>query len=171
MRESTAKRKVKWRMPRSRGQAVVEMALVGLILGMLLAAAIDFGRAYYTAIVVQNMAGEGASYGALYPEYDQINQSCSTIFPVPLNLTIQERARRVGKDRGLVIKRQNQDAATILVNPNACQQRCVGDRITVQVTYRINDLFLPGLLGIRDIPITRSAAQTITRDAPLANCG
>jgi Flp pilus assembly protein TadG len=155
---------------RSRGQALVEMALVGLVLAMLLAAAIDFGRAYYTAIIVQNMAGEGASYGALYPEYDQVNQSCSIVSPVPLNLSIQERARRVGRDRGLVIKRQNQDAAIISVVPASCQQRCTGDQITVQVTYRITDLFLPGLLGISSIPITRSASQTIQRDAALANC-
>src|SRR6476660_9764989 len=64
----------KLKTPKWRGQALVEFALMGLILGMLLASAVDMGRAYYTAVVVTNMAGEGASYAALNPEKD-INYS------------------------------------------------------------------------------------------------
>src|SRR5678815_4299506 len=55
---------------RTRGQALVEMALIGLFPLLLLAAAVDFGRAYYTAVIVTNMAGEGAAYAALYPDQD-----------------------------------------------------------------------------------------------------
>lgn len=148
---------------------MVEMALAGLFLGMLLAAAIDFGRAYYTAVVVANMAGEGASYAALNPDYDQQDTQCTLSGSVPLNKTIQERVRRVARDRGLVIKKEDQDATIIVItsgdnSSTGCQQRCTGQSITVKVTYVINDLFLPGLLGFRRIPITKSASQIILRD-------
>ena len=85
------------RRPKSRGQAIVEMALVSLVLGMMLAAAIDFGRAFYTATVVTNMAGEGAAYAAIYPDRDaEPGQQYCSIFTVDQWVSIQERARRVG---------------------------------------------------------------------------
>ena len=67
-----------FRRPRARGQALVEFALMGLILGMLLAAAVDFGRAYYTALIVEDMAGEGAHYAAKFPANDLVDPSCLT---------------------------------------------------------------------------------------------
>jgi hypothetical protein len=152
---------------RAAGQAVVEMALMGLFLGMLLAAAVDFGRAYYTAVVIENMAGEGAAYAAMWPEYDLEDHSCS-ILGYADSVTIQERVRKLAKDRGLVIEKEDQDSANIRVtvgnNIKACSKRCAGEAITVQVKYNLNDLFLPGLLGFKDIPITQSATQLILRD-------
>lgn len=159
---------------KKRGQAVVEVALLSLFLALLLAGAIDFGRAFYTAVVVSNMAGEGASYAALYPDQDQniSNQTCSILRPVPTKASIQERARRVAKDHGLTIETQDQNLATITVSTDGygttCRARCAGRTITVRVTYRIDDLFLPSVLGIRQIAITKSASQLITRD-PQAN--
>ena len=40
----------------------IMLVFYGVMLGMLLAGAVDLGRAYYTAVVVTNMAGEGAAY-------------------------------------------------------------------------------------------------------------
>jgi Flp pilus assembly protein TadG len=153
--------------PKRRGQAIVEMALVSLILGMVLAAAIDFGRAFYTATVVTNMAGEGAAYAAIYPDRDaDPDQQYCSIFTVDQWVSIQERARRVAKDRGLVIERGDQDLAQIAVTTDGhgtiCSDRCPGRTITVRVTYNLNDLFLPGFLGFDSIPITRQASQLIT---------
>src|SRR4028119_916415 len=98
---------------RAKGQALVEFALMGMFLGMLLAAAVDFGRAYYTSIIVTNMAGEGAAFAALFPDQDKDplipeNGACSTMQPVQLHKSIQERARKVGKEHGLVIEKQDQ---------------------------------------------------------------
>ena len=45
-----------------KAQSIVEFALGSFLLLMLLAASVDLGRAFYTWIVVQNMAGEGAGY-------------------------------------------------------------------------------------------------------------
>ena len=155
------------RRPKSRGQAVVEMALVSLILGMVLAAAIDFGRAFYTATVVTNMAGEGAAYAAIYPDRDaEPGQQYCSIFTVEQRVSIQERARRVAKDRGLSIERGDQDLAQIAVTTDghgaSCSDRCPGRTITVRITYNLDDLFLPGFLGFDSIPITRQASQMIT---------
>jgi hypothetical protein len=53
---------------RSRGQSLVEFALVLPILLLLLAGAIDLGRAYFSAISLENAVKEGAFFGARDPE-------------------------------------------------------------------------------------------------------
>ena len=159
-----------------RGQAVVEMALISVFLGMMLAGAIDFGRAFYTATVVTNMAGEGAAYAAIYPDRDaDPDQQYCSIFTVDEWASIQERARRVARDRGLIIERGDQDLANIAVTTDghgmSCSDRCPGRTITVRVTYNLDDLFLPGFLGVSGIPITRQASQMITGEVGrFGNC-
>jgi Flp pilus assembly protein TadG len=143
-----------------RGQALVELALMGLLLALLLAGVIDFGRAYYTSVIVENMAGEGAAYAALYPGREYRNNTCS-IETVSDEISIQERVRRVARERGLVIESEDQASAVIAISPANCWQRCAGTQLTVTVTYRLNDLFLPKLLGISNISITKSATQTV----------
>ena len=161
------RRPVKLRGKRYAGQAVVEMALMGIFLGMLLAAAIDFGRAYYTAVVIESMAGEGAAYAAMYPERELGVNTCS-ITPYAASMSIQERVRKLAKDRGLVIDAEDQTSASIIVtvgnNIKDCRKRCQGEAISVEVRYKLNDLFLPGMIGIKEIPITRTATQLILRD-------
>ncbi len=143
-----------------KGQALLEMALLGLFLALLLAAATDFGRAFYTAVVVTNMAGEGAAFGALQPDRDANYPTGCAEFPVVANQNIQDRARRVAQDRGLVIRQPSQ--ASVLVSPGNCLTRCVGQNITVTVAYTITDLFLPGLLGTQSVTIRKSSVQQMT---------
>ena len=65
------------RRDRSRGQSVVEFALVLPILLLLLAATIDFGRLFYLYVAVNNAAKEGALYGARAPLCDDdSNPAC-----------------------------------------------------------------------------------------------
>jgi Flp pilus assembly protein TadG len=154
------------RRRKARGQALVEFALMGLILGMLLAAAVDFGRAYYTALIVENMAGEGAAYGAKWPENDIFSQGCIGL--VRANLNIQDRARRVAADRGLIISQPSQ--ADVVVTPASCFDRCPGVTLSVTVTYHMNDLFLPSLLGMQSITIRKSATQRVERPAHVPSC-
>lgn len=52
---------------RSRGQALVEFALILPIMLFLLVIAIDFGRLFYLNIGINNGAREGAAYGAKVP--------------------------------------------------------------------------------------------------------
>ena len=48
----------------AKGQAIAEMAAVTPVLVLLLLAAVDFGRLYYTNIEVVNAARAGAQYGS-----------------------------------------------------------------------------------------------------------
>ena len=152
-----------------KGQALVEMALMGTLLGMLLAGAVDLGRAYYTAVVVTNMAGEGAAYAAINPDKD-INYptagTCSQL-SVATPQDIQDRAKLVARERGLIISPTN---ASVTITPD-CSTRCAGNTITVKVTYQMTDLLIPGLLGMRSITINKSASQLITQNAYAATCG
>ncbi|MGH8013726.1 MAG: TadE/TadG family type IV pilus assembly protein [Candidatus Binataceae bacterium] len=47
-----------------RGQSAVELALLAPVLILILLAAADFGRLFYTSIAVSNAARAGAQYGA-----------------------------------------------------------------------------------------------------------
>ena len=53
--------------PRSRGQALVEFAIVLPVFLLLLVAAVDVGRVFFTYIDANNAAREGAAYGAANP--------------------------------------------------------------------------------------------------------
>ena len=61
---------------RERGQSLVETAIVFPILLLLLAAVVDFGRAFDAYIVLTNAAREGARWGSVNPELtaDQVKQ-------------------------------------------------------------------------------------------------
>jgi Flp pilus assembly protein TadG len=50
-----------------RGQSVLEMALVTLVLVAVAAGAADLGRAMHTWIVIHNAAREGARYASRFP--------------------------------------------------------------------------------------------------------
>lgn len=61
---------------RERGQSLVETAIVFPILLLLLAAVVDFGRAFDAYIVLTNAAREGARWGSVKPELtaDEVKQ-------------------------------------------------------------------------------------------------
>lgn len=63
--------KLPWRKKRvSRGQAMVEFALVLPLLALLLVMAIDFGRVFFGWVALQNVARVGANYAAQHPTAD-----------------------------------------------------------------------------------------------------
>src|SRR5215216_1945841 len=74
-----------------KGQSLIEFAFGALLLVLLLAAAVDFGRAFYTYVVVQNMAGEAATFLSGQPDNDVF----SPHYAGPDNNTFQFRARNV----------------------------------------------------------------------------
>jgi Flp pilus assembly protein TadG len=61
----------KRRKRRERGQSLVETAVVLPILLLLLAAIIDFGRAFDAYIILTNAAREGARFGSVKPELSE----------------------------------------------------------------------------------------------------
>ncbi len=52
---------------RSRGQSLVEFALILPILLLLVVSAADAGRLFFAYVTIENAAREGAFFGALHP--------------------------------------------------------------------------------------------------------
>jgi len=141
-----------------KAQSLIEFAFGALLLVLLLAAAVDFGRAFYTYVVVQNMAGEAASFLAGQPD----NDYTSGHYAGPDNNTFQFRARNVAaRVMGAIINPNN---VNINSDPNprngtdvwvdvAQPSRCAGTPFTVTVRYHIQDLFFPAFLGMNEITV------------------
>ena len=62
---------------KSRGQALVEMAMILPLFVLLLLITIDFGRVYFSFIQINNAAREGANYAALDPANDPLIQNAA----------------------------------------------------------------------------------------------
>jgi hypothetical protein len=67
------------RRARSRGQSLVELALVVPVLLLVLLLAIDLGRAFYSWVILQNAARIGANYAGLNAEGWESNPDSPTI--------------------------------------------------------------------------------------------
>ncbi len=63
--------------PGRRGQALVELALILPVLLLLLAGAVDLGRAWYSQITITNAAREGALEAGMNPDSYAAGQPCS----------------------------------------------------------------------------------------------
>ncbi len=59
----------------SRGQAIVELALVTPAMLILLLLAVDFGRLFFTFVAVNNAAHEGAFYAAEHASHSPFDQT------------------------------------------------------------------------------------------------
>ena len=66
------------RRPRSRGQSLVEFALILPLLLIFLATVLDLGRIYYANISLLNAAREGAFQASKTPDSYQAGQPCNT---------------------------------------------------------------------------------------------
>lgn len=66
------------RRPRTRGQSLVEFALILPIVLLFLAAVVDLGRVFYATISLNNAAREGVFQAAQTPESFQAGQACNT---------------------------------------------------------------------------------------------
>lgn len=69
--------RLRWRRrERSRGQSMVEFALVLPLMLLLFAGAADLGRLFFNFVAVENAVKEGALYGARYPLCDNSSGRC-----------------------------------------------------------------------------------------------
>lgn len=73
--------------PRSRGQALVELALVSTLLALLMASALDLGRVFYATITVSSAARAGALQAAITPNAFK-SQDCSPKAWDPTNAVV-----------------------------------------------------------------------------------
>ncbi|MHB8440130.1 MAG: TadE family protein [Acidimicrobiales bacterium] len=124
------------RRKRSRGQALVELALMAPVMMALLLGTVDLGRLFYTYIGVNNAAREGAAFGAASP-----NCVTSTNCPDPNNITYHARQELSG-DASLSVTR----SCSIAGCPSSQGvSGPSGDVVTVRSTRVFNSLFGPSL--------------------------
>lgn len=105
------------------GQALVESALVFLILILLIAGLVEFGFAYFRILAMQNAAAEGAAYGIMFPSWQDSGDN-----PDPNN--IEYRVRHESNSPLLDwtdTSRMQVDVTNVFTTP--------GNLITVTVTY------------------------------------
>ena len=118
---------------RSRGQSLVELALILPIFLLLIAGAVDLGRLFYAYVAITNASKEGALFGASYPQCGTPN---STACQDPRNVTWHVRSEA----DGLVDAAGNKLTPTISCGPggttrgslSSCQE---GDTYRVGVSF------------------------------------
>jgi Flp pilus assembly protein TadG len=142
MHMSTKLRKPRLRVHRRKGQSIVEFALGSILLVMLLATAIDLGRAFYTWQVVHQMASEAAAYLARYPGNDNTNAGQDTY---------QGRAINVGITAGKIFDKTKINTTTGIRASVPATARCMGTSFTVYIDYPMSDLFIPAFFGVKSL--------------------
>jgi len=79
--------------PRERGQTLVEFALILPLMLLLIFALVDFGRGFYTWLIVTNGAREGARVGATQQDYNaimtRIRQATDTLDQDRMTVTLR----------------------------------------------------------------------------------
>lgn len=138
---------------RSRGQSLVEFALVLPVFLVFLAGALDLGRVFYANITLNNAAREGAFQAAITPTLFQEDQACN------------QATNRV------VCRIQNEtQGSMIAVAPTdidmSCSAGCAktaGSFVTVEVrgTFRLVTPLLSFIFGGQDLDLTSSAVAQI----------
>ena len=136
-----------------RGQSLVELAISITILIYLLSGAVEFGIAFFQFVQLRDAVQEGALYGSLNPADGsgvEARVRGASSSPIDLN-----------------------DTATVLVdviatdkttgNPKALNVACVGDGLTVTVSFdhQIFMPVIPQLIGRPEIPLVATVTDTI----------
>jgi Flp pilus assembly protein TadG len=168
-----------------RGQAMVELATMLVILLTLLAGIVDFGRAFFTYITLRDAAQEGASYGSVAeaePLVDSEDLDYDPIKDIAIEDfcdDITQRVRVTTEDfSGSVSNSQinlqtliqsNDVSVTAEIGGLDCYSAaeadvCYGAPVTVRVTYDSFPLTMPFLgtiLGTQHIPLSAEVVDTI----------
>lgn len=140
------------------GQSLVEFAVGGVILLILLVGIVDLGRAFFTFIALRDAAQEGAVYGSICPR----NASA-----------IENRVRNSSNTPVDLKNDPNIEVQCHYITPSG-EVSCggtvpaAGNGIRVRVIYRnfpITMPFLGTLIGTQTITLRAEVMDTILRDA------
>ena len=129
---------------KQRGQSMVEMAVMMIVILLILGGVLDFGRMYFTYLALQNAAGEGASYGAINPTWIDSNNNQD-----PNNIVYRTQNESSG---GLI------DWSQTVVDVEVAGISG-GEPITVTVTYEY-DVITPMVEAITGDTVTLKAVDT-----------
>lgn len=142
-----------------KGQSMVELAISWVILVMLLAAVVDFGRAFYTYISLRDAAQEGALYASTNPTAKIliVERACNAS-----NFMLSKDCK-VGptteiNDETVVVEVTNEGSA--------CHNGTNGIRVFVSYPqFRFAVPFLGTILGSDTIEIRATIVDTVLRPA------
>lgn len=126
-----------------RGQALVELAICFTFLMILLAGAVDLGRAFYSYITLQDAAEEGASYGSFQPGDDNgIRSRVKNYSNYPIDFSTFPDSQ---------------------IEISYSGSYCAGNQVQVLVRYTLNLVtpLLGTLVGTQDISLAVPAKATI----------
>jgi PKD repeat protein len=139
---------------RSRGQSLVEFALILPVMLVFLAAALDLGRVFYATISLNNAAREGAFQAAETPDSFDSTQPCNTA----TNLVVC-RVQLEAKGSSVAIDPDDIDVAC---NLTGCPKQG-GSTVTVSVTgsFQLITPLLSVVFGGQTIPISSSATAQV----------
>lgn len=141
---------------RSRGQSIVELALILPVLMLLVAAALDLGRMFYAQITIANAAREGAYEAGYEPTSFVPNGNCD-------KTTNRIMCRVLSEAKGSFVSVNQADVSV------ACSQGCVkgiGSTVSVTVLGRftlITPLMTP-FFGGSNVTLTSTASAQIVTD-------
>jgi PKD repeat protein len=141
------------RRPRSRGQSLVEFAIILPIMFVFLAAILDLGRVFYATVTLNNAAREGAFQAASDPSSYQAGQPCNTA----TNLVVC-RVQLESKDSGISIAATDISMSCSLTG---CPEQA-GSTVTVGVSgqFQLVTPLLSIVFGGQTLPMdAQSTAQ------------
>jgi len=117
--------------PRTRGQSLVEFALLLPVFLVIVSAALDLGRIAYARVSIANVAREAAFQAASTPTSYQAGQPCSSSNP-SANMVI---CRALLESKGSVVTVTPSDI-TMTCSPDCT--KAMGNTVTVKATGRFN---------------------------------
>ena len=134
------------------GQSLVEMAVSLILLLILLAGAVDFGRLLIAYMSMRDAAQEGIAYGSIYPTYcDQI-----------IGRVVESSPNLFGTQPAQVsINIGGSDCSSAAAN-----QACIGNEITIIITdpaFALTMPFIGTAIGSQTIPLIATVHDTILR--------
>lgn len=140
----------------SRGQALVELALILPVMLVMFASALDLGRLYYSQITINNAAKEGALEASENPTSFDSTRDCDTDTNRVICLVINEA-------KGSLISITPGDVA-LACDPNPCPtEPAIGDTVEVTVTaqFAMVSPILSVFFGGQTVPISSSAVAQL----------
>jgi Flp pilus assembly protein TadG len=146
---------------RSRGQALLEFALLLPVFLLLFAGALDLGRLYASQIAVANAAREGAMEAAQNPTSFAANQPCDSI-------TNRVMCRALGEATGSFVTISPTNVS-LTCSPACSSQMGYIATVQVQAPFTLLTPILAPILGGQTITLTSSqVASMMTAPGPVA---
>lgn len=144
---------LKARRNREHGQSLVEVSIGMIVLLIIFSGLVDFGRAYFAFLAIEDAANEGATFLSIRPLCrDEDSDGTDTGCDDPNNALFRARVSSSGDI--------DWDRTRITVSRLGF---AVGDPVNVTISYDLPLItpFLPPILGRDSITLTTTASHTI----------